>query len=160
MHLANHRRAKHGAESAKKDAAPRRANTTGETGQVSRRRRLVRETLEEILDSADAVRGRTIDPADLGDTIRRDMDLMSQALAGLAERWEPLGVGIDKMLGLGGPLSLIRAFLPTTRQLLRLWRSWAAERAERVAEFEAAWLAEQTGPDSVDHYPSDAPDAE
>lgn len=107
-----------------KDPAPKRERSSSSSSggnSRSRRSRLVSETLTELADLGDGLRGRFADDGrSIADTIRRDADKMGEALAGLAERgmFAFLGPIIDAIFGAGGPLSVFVAFGPTLRKTL------------------------------------------
>jgi hypothetical protein len=170
MHRGLHRRKAHGIlGSAKKDRAPSRGGARrsrssspasdlggsqpGSTGGESRRRKAIKDTLFELADLADSVMGRrglAIDTT-LPEIVRRDADRQAAAIAGLASRFEPLGVLIDVVFGAGGPLSFLLAFGPTLRKLRQLATQRQAERDQ------AAWEQLQEVPAEGITYPA-APD--
>jgi hypothetical protein len=128
--LGYHRWREHGVRgSSRRSAAKRKAGGGGESEprrpregvSKGRRAQLVSETMRELADLADSLRGRALaDSATIADTIRRDADRMGDALAGLAERsiFGFLGPIIDALFGAGGPLSLVTAFGPTVRKTM------------------------------------------
>ena len=151
--LGVHRRNEHGVASTrndKKDGAPRR-EPKADSARQAQRRTLVKETILELVDTTDELRGRSTEAIlDLADVIRRDADKMASALAALAERgpFVLLGVVIDKLLGAGGPFSLLRAFAPTARQMLARARDSRVENAAVQAQFDAE--VEQMMADGLD----------
>jgi hypothetical protein len=112
----------------------------------SRRAQLVSETMRELADLADSLRGRAqVDAATIADTIRRDADRMGDALAGLAERsiFGFLGPIIDALFGAGGPLSLVTAFGPTVRKTMAAHpRREGGDLAALQAEYERLYVDE------------------
>lgn len=131
----------------RKDGAPRRPPAPGRGGNLEGRKRLVRETIVELLDTRRAIaEGLDTDELGVADTIRRDADLIAGALAGLAERVDFLGVAIDRLLGVGGPLSFVRAFGPTLRKMIVSRRAAAVDRDQQQAAVDAEYgriLSEQ-----------------
>lgn len=110
-------------------------------GSQARRKRLVKETIIELLDVRDALRGQgTVDPDEtLADVIRRDADRIASSLAFAAERFTALGRLIDRACGHGSALTFVRGFLGVGKHAIRKLRQARPERVdflEEVAEWE------------------------
>lgn len=136
--LGAHRFHKHGIKSQKaaqpkgrkRTARTESAGDAPESGRQARRRKAVKETLIEMVSFTDEARGRSDEPAeDLADVIRRDADKLANSVAWIAEKFTPLGRGIDLLLGHGGPVTVIRGFLGVGRWTLAHWREILQERA-------------------------------
>lgn len=128
------RERKQRAEGGKTPSSPRRRQ--GETRQA-RRARLLRETIAELTDFTDELRGRSEqEPEDLADVLHRDAGRISSAVAYAAERFSPLGSAVDFLAGHGGPLTFIRGFLGVGKWAVRRWRRLLAEREQALADAE------------------------
>lgn len=128
----------------------------GQSRQV-RRKTAIKQTIDEILDFADDLRGRsTGELGDLADVLRRDADRIATSLSWAAERFNPLAFGIDKLAGHGGILTLAGGFSGVGRWVIKRWRSLVAERAEAEAE-QASWLAAEEVPPEPEQEPGYAP---
>lgn len=116
-----------------------------------RRAQLVSETMRELADLADSLRGRAeSDGLTIAGTIRRDADRMGDALAGLAERsmFGFVGLLIDALFGAGGPLSLVTAFGPTARKTMEARPRRVGDLDDRQAEYERIYQEE--GPEAAE----------
>jgi hypothetical protein len=154
MRLGLHRYQKHGirGRDAQRKAAgggSRRSTSASRPGESrqAKRRRAVRETLLELTDFTDELRGRgRTEPVDLADVIRRDADKIADALAHAAERFNPLAFAIDKLAGHGGVITFARGFLGLGTWLARKWRQGLAARERGDVEL-------TLGEDGRYHYP-------
>lgn len=112
-----------------------------------RRRRLVQETLIELSEFTDELRGRSELPAvDLSDLIRRDAAKIANSVAWVAERFNPLGTLIDLTTGHGGAITIMRGFTGVGGWVLRRWRTLLSEREREQAQ-PGALYADQLGPE-------------
>jgi hypothetical protein len=102
-----------------------------------RRKQQAQETIEELVELVDELRGRGSSSVndDLADIARRDAGKMAEWMASFAERFAPFGFVLDNFLGAGGPLSAFRAFGPFVRKLLQSMREIRRERDELAADF-------------------------
>jgi len=132
-----------------KQEPPPRSRSTSSTSKSSgdhskrgRRKRQAQETILELVDVMDAFRGRGngADPHDVADVGRRDAELMAETLAAAADRFQPLAVAMDHLMGAGGPLSFLRAFGPIARAVMHRLRSIRQQRDELALQFERALL--------------------
>lgn len=136
LNLGAHRRMAHGVAGkgrGKSGGSKRRTSTSTNPpkgSRVERRRKAVAETLRELVEFRDAARGDAFagEPEHLADVIRRDADRIAQAVAWIAERVNPLGHGIDLLLGHGGPVTVLRGFLGVGTWTLQHWRKMIADR--------------------------------
>ena len=113
-----------------------RFSGTGGSSSSSKRKQQARETILELVELADGIRGRgNGQPEDLADIARRDADRMADAIAAVSVRVPPFGMILDRVLGAGGPLSILLAFGPFVRKLLERMRQIKQERDRVANEF-------------------------
>lgn len=126
----------------RKDGSPARPRETGaESKSQERRRKVVRETLIEVATFQDQLAGlETGDPSRLADVIKRDADKIANSVAWIAERFNPLGRGIDLLLGHGGPVTILRGFMGLGRFTLARWQAAARRQQEQGAGVDLAEL--------------------
>lgn len=118
------------------DASPRRGRVAGAAAgsRQERRRKAVRETIEELTDlTIEVRRGSGQEPDNLADVLRRDADKIATSLSWIAERVNPLGRFIDLAMGHGGAFTIARGFNGVGIWFLRTWRQALARRAEADA---------------------------
>lgn len=92
-----------------KEPKPKVSATDSET--LNRRKRLVRETIDDFASFAATVKGDDdSNPGDLAGIIKRNAEDLAFGIAAIAEKMTPLGTFIDRVCGRGGILSIARSF--------------------------------------------------
>lgn len=137
------------------DAAPRRGRSQGSGNRQERRRKAIRETIDELTEVTQELRGATgIEPEQLAEVLRRDADRIAVSLSWIAERVNPLGRLVDLTMGHGGVITIARGFNGVGLWFLRTWRKALAARAEQNAAAAADVI--YLGPNDEESY-GDAP---
>lgn len=120
-------------ERQQRDRKPRNRGTADVRKHADRKRR-AKESIEELANLLDEMRGRSTDPVeDLVDIVRRDADKMADVIASAAGRLPPVAFVVDRLFGAGGPLSIVQGFGPFLRALLRKAREVREQQAEAYA---------------------------
>lgn len=128
------------------EQAPRRGRAqTGSGTRQERRRRAIRETIDELTEvTIELRRGTGEDPGNLADVLRRDADRLATSLSWIAERVNPLGRFVDLTMGHGGAITIARGFNGVGLWFLRTWRQALARRqSEQEARGLATYLDEE-----------------
>jgi hypothetical protein len=98
-----------------KPSPPPRKPSAAKQGE---RQKAIKESLGEL---ADWMKERDVDeaePEEIADVIRRDADKIAVVLTALSEKHDLIARLCDRVFGIGGPLSVLRAFGPLGRHVL------------------------------------------
>lgn len=137
MHLGLHRFRSHGVRNTKGEqgtgeSRPRRGRPPGSrtASAHDRRRKQVRETLQEIVGFRDELRGTsTAEPSDLADVIRRDADKIAEMVACWCDILNPLGKVVDRFMH-GVVIATVRGLAGIATQMVKRMRESAEQREQ------------------------------